>query len=129
MATVSCGQPEPKPIRLNKDECANCKMTLTEAPFATQIATIKGRQYVFDDIRCMAEYTKENPQEEGTEFYVADFCKPESFLNVNQARLITSDSLRSPMRGNIAAFSSLDSMKIYQQRYNAKEVSWSSLIK
>ena len=129
MATVSCGQPEPKPIRLNKDECASCKMTLTEAPFATQIATIKGRQYVFDDISCMAEFTKENPQEEGTEFYVADFCKPESFLNVNQARLITSDSLRSPMRGNIAAFSSQDSMKIYQQRYNAKEVSWSSLIK
>jgi copper chaperone NosL len=129
LATASCGQPGAKPIRLNKDECANCKMTVTEAPFATQIATMKGRQYVFDDISCMAEYVKENPQEEGTELYVADFCKPESFLNVHEAKLIASDSLRSPMRGNVAAFSSLDSMKIYQHRYNAKEISWSSLIK
>ena len=127
--TSACGQPGPKPIRLNKDACSYCKMTVTHPEFAAQIATVKGRQYVFDDLGCMVSYLKENQQEKGNEFYVADFLKPESFLNVNQAKIISSDSLRSPMRGNMAAFSSPDSMKVYQARYNAKEVSWSSLVK
>jgi copper chaperone NosL len=129
LLSASCSQPGPKPIRLNKDACSYCKMTVTHADFAAQIATVKGRQYVFDDLGCMISYIKENPQEKGSEFYVADFCNPESFLNINTAKLIASDSLRSPMRGNMAAFSSLDSMKVYQTRYHAKEVSWSSLVK
>jgi len=127
--TLACGQAGPQPIRLNKDACSYCKMTVTHAEFAAQIATVKGRQYVFDDLGCMVSYIKENEQEKGNEYYVADFVKPESFLNVNEAKFIASDSLRSPMGGNMAAFSSLDSMKVYQTRYNAKEVSWSSLVK
>jgi len=129
LGTTSCGQPGPKPIRLNKDACSYCKMTVTHADFAAQIATVKGRQYVFDDLGCMVSYIKENPQEKGNEFYVADFCKPENFLKTDVAKLIYSDSLRSPMRGNIAAFSSLDSLKVYQVRFNATEVTWSSMIK
>jgi len=128
MMNISCSQPGPKPIRLNKDECAYCKMTVTHAPFAAQIMTAKGRQYVFDDLGCMVSYIKENPQEKGSEFYIADFTKPATFLDVHQAKLISSDSLRSPMRGNMAAFSSADSMNEYLNRYHAKEITWSSLV-
>lgn len=125
----SCSQSGPKPIRLNKDECAYCKMTVTNASFAAQIMTAKGRQYVFDDLGCMVSYINENPREKGSEFYVADFTKPATFLDVYQAKLISSDSLRSPMRGNMAAFSSIDSMNEYLNRYHAKEITWSSLVK
>ncbi len=125
---TSCSQPGPKPIRLNKDECAYCKMTVTHAPFAAQIMTTKGRQYVFDDLGCMVIYIKENQQEKGNQFYITDFTNPNTFLDVHQAKLISSDSLRSPMRGNMAAFSSVDSMKEYLNRYHAKEITWSSLV-
>jgi copper chaperone NosL len=129
MVNTSCSQAGPKPIRLNKDECAYCKMTVSHAPFAAQIMTAKGRQYVFDDLACMAIYIKENPQEKGSEFFIADFTKPASFLNVNQAKFISSDSLRSPMRGNMAAFSTTESMNEYINHYHAKEITWSSLVK
>jgi hypothetical protein len=39
-------------------------MTVTHAPFAAQIMTSKGRQYVFDDLGCMVSYIKENPARE-----------------------------------------------------------------
>ena len=129
LLNTSCSQPGPKPIRLNKDECAYCKMTVTHAAFASQINTAKGRQYVFDDLGCMISYIKENEQEKGNLFYVADFCKPESFLDVNKARFMYSDSLRSPMRGNMAGFSSPDSLQVYLNRYHGKEMSWSGMVK
>jgi len=129
MMNTSCSQPGPKPIRLNKDECAYCKMTVTHAAFASQINTAKGRQYVFDDLGCMISYTKENAQEKGNMLYVADFCKPESFLDVSKAKFMYSDSLRSPMRGNMAGFSSTDSLKVYLNRYHGKEMSWSEMVK
>ena len=129
LMNTSCSQPGPKPIRLNKDECAYCKMTVTHAAFASQINTAKGRQYVFDDLGCMIAYTKENKQEKGDILYVADFCKPESFLEVNKTRFMYSDSLRSPMRGNMAGFSSPDSLNVYMNRYHGKEISWTELFK
>lgn len=129
MMNTSCSQTGPKPIRLDKDECSYCKMTVSHAPFAAQIMTSKGRQYVFDDLACMVTYLKEHPQDEGSGFYVADFTNPSSFLDVHQAKLMESDSLRSPMRGNMAAFSSAASMNEYLNRYHAKEITWSSLVK
>lgn len=126
--TTSCTQPGPKPIRLNQDLCAFCKMTVTSAPFAAQLITPKGRQYVFDDLECMARYLHDNTSAKGSEMYVADFCSPAHFLSVRDAMLIHSDSLRSPMRGNMAAFANTDSARVYQARLNATPVQWSSMI-
>ncbi len=127
--SASCTQPGPKPIRYNKDTCAYCKMTITNPPFAAQLATPKGRNYAFDDLDCLVQYVRENAEAKGSALYIADFCKPDVFLDVQQAKLMHSDSLRSPMRGNIAAFSSADSLRTYQARYNGKEVLWTSLVK
>jgi copper chaperone NosL len=126
---AACGTPGPRAIKLNQDACAFCKMTITELPFATQLTTIKGRQYIFDDLTCMVSYKKENTAVEVEHFYVADFCNPSTFVDIDQAMLLQSDSLRSPMGGNMAAFAVRDSAMLYKTRYNASEVSWAELIR
>lgn len=126
---AACSAPGPRAIKLNQDACAFCKMTITELPFATQLTTVKGRQYIFDDLTCMASYKKENTVVEVDRFYVADFCNPSSFIDIDQAILLQSDSLRSPMGGNMAAFAVRDSAGLYRARYNASEVSWAELIR
>ena len=104
-------------------------MTLTDPLFASQLTTLKGRQYVFDDLSCMTAYKKENTIVEVDRFYVADFCSPSAFIDLEQAILLRSDSLRSPMGGNVAAFAIQDSATHYKNRYGASEVSWADLMR
>ena len=124
----SCSAQGPRAIKLNKDMCAFCKMSITEAPFASQLITTKGRDYVFDDLKCMAAYLKENNTIELASAYVADFSSPATFVNLEKAILIQSDSLRSPMAGNMAGFAAPDSAKVYKAKYAAQVVQWSTII-
>ena len=128
-AMSSCGNPGPRPVKINEDVCAFCKMTLTDPLFASQLTTLKGRQYVFDDLSCMTAYKKENTIVEVDRFYVADFCSPSAFIDLEQAILLRSDSLRSPMGGNVAAFAIQDSATHAKHRYGASEVSWADLMR
>lgn len=126
---LACDTPGPREIKLNQDTCAYCKMTITELPFATQLTTVKGRQYIFDDLTCMVSYKRENTIVEVEQYYVADFRNPSSFVAVEHAVLLRSDSIRSPMGGNIAAFAVQDSAMHYKSRYSAIDVSWAELIR
>lgn len=124
----ACGTPGPKPIQLNKDLCAYCKMTITDAQFATQLVTQKGRNYVFDDIVCMIGFIDDNAETEVSHFYVADFSRPSDFIDIEQAKLLQSDSLRSPMGGNVAGFAVSDSLELYQSRVSGNQIEWVNLI-
>jgi copper chaperone NosL len=125
----SCSDPGPRPVKLNEDSCAFCKMTITDGHFASQMTTKKGRQYVFDDLVCMAEFIKANAEIEHNHYYVADFCKPAEFNKADHTILLQSDDFRSPMGGNIAAFAIPDSAEHYKLKLGAKEVSWSHLMR
>ncbi|MGB4846750.1 MAG: nitrous oxide reductase accessory protein NosL [Saprospiraceae bacterium] len=124
---TSCTLPGPRPIKLNADNCDNCKMTLTNEQYATQIVTVKGRQYVFDDLACMVAYTKSHAKADFLNYYIADFAHPSEFIDVDHAVLLQSDSLHSPMGGNIIGFENRDSAKYYQVKLNAKKVTWTEL--
>jgi len=126
---ISCGTSGPKPIKLNVDTCAYCKMTIANAHFATQLTTQKGRQYIFDDMICMVGYKKENKEVKYSHFYIADFCQPSDFIDLDHAILLQSDSLHSPMGGNTAGFAYQDSAQHYKSRLGANEVSWVDLIR
>lgn len=129
MSIAACSTPGPRPIVMNKDVCAFCKMTINNAQFCSQLVTQKGRIYVFDDMRCMIGYKKENTQVTYDHFYIADFSNPNVFVDVEKATLIQSDSLRSPMGGNMAGFAMKDSAQLYLSRYGATQVTWGDLVR
>jgi copper chaperone NosL len=104
-------------------------MTFTNAQYATQLTTQKGRQYIFDDMVCMVGFKKANPNEKFSQFYVADFCHSSDFIDMDQAILLQSDSLHSPMGGNIIGFAVQDSAQHYLFALGAQEVSWADLIR
>lgn len=125
---LSCGEAGPQAIAINKDMCAFCKMTITDDRFAAQLITQKGRHYLFDDLTCMVDFKNENSTLEYKQFYIADFSMPSEFIIADNASLVRSDSLRSPMGGNIAAFKSKDSLEAYLPHLKGQEMSWSKLI-
>lgn len=129
LTLMACGAAGPRPLNVNKDICAYCKMTITEPMFAAQLTTLQGRQYLFDDIACMAGYKKENPGLKYDKFYVSDVCNASVFIDVELATFLYSEDFRSPMGGNIGAFALQDSAAFYKIKYDASGASWKDLIK
>lgn len=97
---------EPQPINYGKDNCQFCKMTIMEPKFAAEIVTKKGKAFKFDDVSCMVKYMKaEDSTVETHSHVVVNDYDTNKFVNVSESSFIYSADFRSPMGGNVAAFS------------------------
>lgn len=104
LALAACAKSGPQEISLGKDQCENCKMSITDAKYATQLVTEKGRNYKFDDISCMQSYATSNPDKsKNATTYVADFPSGE-FFDSSTATFINGGTIKSPMGGNTQAY-------------------------
>ena len=127
---ASC-QPEPKKIRVGKDTCAFCKMTVSDVRFGAEVITKKGKIFKYDDIHCLLSDVEKGNLIKGNihEIYFTDFCGKHSLINSQIAFLLTGDELKSPMGGNIAAFSVNDSLRVTLQKIKGKEIYWQELFR
>ncbi|NBC18911.1 MAG: hypothetical protein GVY18_16540 [Bacteroidetes bacterium] len=100
--------PEPEPIRYGQDECAYCRMAITDPRYGSELVTSTGKTYMFDSIECLAAHVQttaqESPEIEVHSLWVTDYTRPEHLIRVDAAAFLHSDSLRSPMALNVAAF-------------------------
>lgn len=101
---AACAEKGPKEIAVGKDQCDNCKMTITDAKYATQLITEKGRNYKFDDITCLKDYEISNTETTtNAKEYVVDFPTGK-FIEANTATFIKGGEIKSPMGGNTQTF-------------------------
>ncbi len=130
LTTAACA-PEPRAVRLGQDECAHCRMQVATAEYAAELVTAKGRQYVFDDVICMAGFLREQPATAGTgpQVFVADFNQPAHWLAVARASFVRSPALQTPMHGQTAAFASAAEAQTAAQKLTppGEQLTWSSL--
>jgi copper chaperone NosL len=122
-----CGSNGPEPIRLNTDNCDYCKMTISDARFAAELVTAKGRAYKFDDLSCLVSYIRENEKAGDSRQYVCDYNNPGTLIEAAGASYVRGGSISSPMGGNTAALSNADSAVALAGRAAAERVEWSSL--
>ena len=96
----------PEPINYGKEACHFCKMTIMDNKFGAELMTTKGKAYKFDDLHCMAGYMERDlvKEQDMAQIVVNDFNNGGSFLSVKNAYFLKSESFKSPMRGDIAAF-------------------------
>ncbi len=123
----SCSNNGPKPIQLNKDKCDFCKMNISDGRFAAELKTEKGRYYKFDDISCLSAYAQENKEPTITEYYICDYENPGKLIDATKAIYAQSETLRSPMGGNTAAFENLNSAQKMAGEFNSVPVNWSQV--
>lgn len=124
----SCSAKGPDPIKLNIDNCDNCKMTLSDARFACELITSKQRVYKFDDLACMMSFKKEHADKAlDAQYFVADYLNPHQLFSAENAIFIKGDNVGSPMGGNMAAFANKDSAGVYKQQLSAEEVNWQGI--
>lgn len=122
---------KPEPIKYGKDNCNYCKMTITDNRFASELLTNKGKIYKFDEISCMLAFASEQELDSTkiNGMYITDYCPNNNLINKNSMIFMLSDSLKSPMGGNVAAFSSKDSLKKYSDKISGKTLTWDEVIK
>ena len=126
---TSCSN-NPEPIKMGSDACIFCKMPISDKRFGAEAVTSKGKIYKFDDIGCMLEFVKSQKESfSRAHFYFTDFEANHSLLESSESFLLKSDDLKTPMNGNIAAFSSEQSLQMALSKYSGQRVELNELYK
>ena len=124
----SCSQ-QPQPVNYGKEACSFCKMTIMDKKFACAIVTQKGKDFHFDDMHCLISYLHENKIDtKDVTVYVNDFSGNHNFLKASESFFVKDDSLKTPMGGNIAAFSSQTQAQQYIQQHGGSLLNFSQII-
>lgn len=123
-----CSQ-SPQPIKYGSDLCDNCRMTIVDAKYAGELITEKGKVLRFDDLHCVLAYLQSDAmhQQKTAGVYITDFSGEHNFINVEKAFFLSGSKLQSPMNGNVATFSVMDSLLKVQLRFGGEIKTWQSL--
>ncbi len=121
---------EPEPIKIGKDNCNFCKMTISDNKYGAEILTKKGRAFKYDDSKCLFSEISEGgiKMDNIKDIYFTDFCNGHALIKSQNSFYLKSDQLKTPMGGDIAAFSSRDSLKFYATQLGGEEVTWTQLM-
>ena len=120
----------PQPIQAGVDQCSFCKMTVSDTRFACELITQKGKVYKFDDMHCMISFVRAPGTDKNSikQFYLADFNENAKWLNAENAWLLKSEALKSPMGGNTAAFSDAGDQKKAAGDFPGDLVTWKEIM-
>lgn len=119
--------PEPRPINFGSDECAYCKMMITDSEFASQIVNQQGKAYKFDSIECMAAYAVTNHDDNVHSVWVPDFNNSDEWILADKAVYLHSETLRSPMGLFLSAYTDRPSAEKMQAEYGGTIIDFSEV--
>ncbi len=123
----ACGNTQPEPLVINKDQCAFCKMTVSDIRFGAETISDKGRIYKFDDINCMVSFKKTNENIIMEQYFVADYSANNQLIDATKALYVTHETIKSPMSSNTAAFSQKNAAESIANVASVKVVSWENI--
>jgi copper chaperone NosL len=122
--TVPTGDPV---IRYGQENCARCRMAISDARFAAAWRDPAGKEAHFDDIGCMVLLQGEKNPAAGTRFWVHDYVT-EAWLDAQSASYAISESIRSPMSYGVAASATADgAQRIVKESTQVTVTRWEAL--
>ncbi len=119
-------EPAPKDIMIGHDECAYCRMTISDKPYGSQIVSTTGKTWFFDSVECLAAYelTDGLEQDRIHSRWVPDFENPDVWVNAQHAHYLYSEELRSPMGLNLSAYDSRADAEVNRNSYGGEVKAW-----
>jgi copper chaperone NosL len=129
-ALGGCGESGPRPIAYGREECAWCRMTVSDARYGAVLLTSTGRQQLFDSVECLAEATlAPGPPRRGEpRAWVTDSLHPGALVPASVARYLRRDGPGSPMGKGLAAFASVADAEREQRRTGGVTMSWNEVL-
>jgi copper chaperone NosL len=111
LAASACarGPAEPAPVDTRNDSCASCRMAVSDARFAAQLAAPGEETKFFDDIGCLVRYLAKKPTlARGAVAFVADH-RTREWVHASRALFTRRESLETPMASNLVAHAGVPS--------------------
>lgn len=105
LASSACarGSAEPAPVDTRNDGCASCRMAVSDARFAAQLAAPGEEPKFFDDVGCLARYLAGKPPlARGAVAFVADH-RTREWVRASRAVFTRRESLATPMASHLVA--------------------------
>lgn len=120
-----------KPINYGKDECDNCRMTIMDKKFAAEILSHKGKAYKFDDLVCAKQFVenKKIDSKAIADILVNNYNNPGEFIKLKESFMVSNEWLKSPMNGNMAAFSASEEAQRFIGTHGGDSLAPQSIIK
>ena len=103
-ATLFACQRAPRPLVAGTDECAYCRMTVSDPRFGAEIESRTGKISTFDSIECLASYyldARDRDDVRGT--WVTDYGTGR-LMPADSAMYLVDSSIQSPMGRSMVAF-------------------------
>jgi copper chaperone NosL len=93
----------PPEIVVDRTPCAHCGMLVSELTYAAAYRGPGQDARVFDDIGCLLDFTRDEPQADRARVWVHDF-QAGGWIDGGSAVFVRSPALRTPMGGGLIAF-------------------------
>ena len=114
---LSCST-DPVAIDYHTDQCADCKMMISDSRFGAELVTKKGKIFKYDAIECMIRAYISQGESEFAHVMVTDFNSPSTLINAKESTYLVSTSRPSPMGGNLSGYyesSSIDKTLLHSE--------------
>ena len=127
---TGCGN-NPEPINFGEDNCAHCKMMITDEKYGAELVTDKGKIYKYDSIECLLEQLHKNTfrDDQIGSMWVIDFSNPRTLIDAKKAYYTKNDDFRSPMGLNVQAFGDLGDFEKFFNDNSGEKLTWTDLMK
>jgi copper chaperone NosL len=97
------GPVTPAAVDTRNDVCARCRMAISDARFAAQLAAPGEEPKLFDDVGCLREYLRQRPAiPSGAVAFVVDH-RTREWVRASQAVFTRRDDLETPMGSHLIA--------------------------
>lgn len=98
--------------------------------FGTEIITKKGKVFRFDSDECMRDYYKADKAGQAgyAQIFVTDYDKPGTLIDAKTAFFLHGPKVKSPMGGNLAAFSSKLNAEKLKGTLGGEILSWEQML-
>ena len=131
MLTVLCScSTDPEEINFGHDQCALCKMNISDTKFGAEIVTKKGKIFKYDAAECMinAVGRGEINMGDAAGFYVIDAANPKQLIKSETASYLISEKFPSPMGANLSAFGSIADAEKFRSQFGGELKTWDDLL-
>ena len=101
-AACGGGAPEPAALDTRNEQCASCRMAVSDGRFASQLVAPGELPRFFDDTGCLADYLKAGKAAAGAVAFVADH-RTKSWIRADRAVYTRVGGLQTPMGSHVIA--------------------------
>ncbi len=121
--------PSPEPIHYGRDECAVCRMLISDQRFGTEIVLGTGKVYKFDSIECLVHFLRHRSTNSSdvVATLVTNFVAPGTLVDAHTAYYLRSEKLPSPMGADLSAYATEDQARHAQAQYGGDVLSWEAV--